>query len=128
MVKVMQQFSIYLPNKPGELRKLLSLVKRLDLCAAATFASRDGAIMRLVAHDAGSFQHALRHHGVSFTKQEVLTLRVDDQPGGLLKILTKLQQAHVNLEGVYVVGDTGSPWAACVLEPDDVPRAVAALR
>jgi len=126
MMKVMKQFSIYLPNKPGELKKLLHKVKGLNLNAAATFASRDGAIMRLVPEDPGSFQSILKKDGVAFDRQDVLMVSVADRAGGLLKILAKLQQAHVNIEGLYILGgQTGD--AMCVIQADDVKGAQKAL-
>lgn len=128
MTKIMRQFSIYLPNKPGELKKLMMKVRRINLAAAATFASKDGAIMRLVPQDAGSFARILKQARVAFTKQDVVMLSAEDRPGGLLKILTKLQRAHVNIEGVYIVGGEGSNGSArCIIESDDTRKACEAL-
>ncbi len=127
MLKVMKQYSIYLPNKPGELKKLLLKVKKLNLSAAATFASRDGAIMRLIPQDRGSFEAVLKQGGVAFHKDDVLLIHINDHPGGLLKILTKLQKSHVNIEGMYIVGESDGKHASCVLQPDDVRTAKAAL-
>ena len=123
MLKVMKQFSVYLPNKPGELKRLLHKVKRLDLTAAATFANKDGAIMRLVPEDKGSFERILKQEHVQYSKEDVVYLTVPDQPGGLLTILTKLQQVHVNIEGVYILGGTNGEKARCILNVDDVTAA-----
>lgn len=128
MLKVMQQFSIYLTNKPGELKKLLLKVKKLNLSAAATFASKDGAIMRIVPQDPGSFQNIMKHNDIQFSKQDVLILSVADRPGGLLKILTKLQRAHINIEGVYIVGESDGSNATCVIQSDDIKKVKTALQ
>lgn len=125
MLKVMKQYSVYLPNKPGELKRLLHKVKKLDLAAAATFASQDGAIMRLVPQDAGSFNSILKQNNIAATKQDVLMVGVPNQPGGLLRILSKLQQAHVNIEGLYIVGNDGV--ATAVIQAKDANAAKAAL-
>ncbi len=127
MVKLAKQFSIFLTNKPGELKKLLHKVKRLNLTAAATFASKDGAIMRLVPQDPGSFQNILKQENTSYSKQDVLIVTVKDAPGSLLRILAKLQRAHVNIEGVYIVGDDQSKSATCVIQADDIKLAKDAL-
>ena len=125
MLKIMKQYSVYLPNKPGELKRLLFKVKKLDLAAAATFASQDGAIMRLVPHDAGSFNSVLKQNSITATKQDVLMISVANRPGGLLRILAKLQQAHVNVEGLYIVGSGDT--ATAVLQTKDAKAAKAAL-
>ncbi len=123
MLKVMKQFSVYLPNKPGELKRLLHKVKKLDLIAAATFANKDGAIMRLVPEDRGSFERVLKQEKVQYSKEDVVYMTVPDKPGGLLTILSKLQQAHVNIEGVYILGGNNGEQARCVLNVDDVKAA-----
>lgn len=123
MSKVMKQFSIYLPNKPGELKKLLHKVKKINLSAAATFASKDGAIMRLVPQDTGSFQKIMNQNNINYSKQDVLLLTVKDDPGGLLRILAKLQQAHINIDGLYIVGESVGSGATCIIQTGDVKRA-----
>jgi len=127
MIKIRNQFSIFLPNKPGELKKLLLKVKKINLSAAATFASKDGAIMRIVPQDPGSFAKILKNAGVSFSKQEVLMMTVNDKPGGLLRILSRMQRVHINIEGVYIVGESNGTSASCVIQVDDVKAAKMAL-
>lgn len=127
MIKIRKQFSIFLPNKPGELKKLLLKVKKLNLSAAATFASKDGAIMRIVPQDPGSFAKILKIAGVSFSKQDVLMMTVSDKPGGLLRILARMQRVHINIEGVYIVGESSGNSASCVIQVDDVKAAKMAL-
>ncbi|RJO71924.1 MAG: hypothetical protein C4523_03685 [Myxococcales bacterium] len=127
MIRVMKQFSVFLPNKPGELRKLLLKVRKMNLTAAATFASRDGAIMRLVPQDKGSFENVLKHERVSYSKEDVVMASIEDEPGGLLRVLTTLQQAHVNIEGLYIVGGHENGKTHCMIQADDVERAVGAL-
>ena len=127
MLKVMTQFSFYLPNKPGELKKLLMKVNKLNLFAAATFATKDGAIMRLVPQDQGSFHRVVKQHHLTFNKDKVLAVAVDDRPGGLLKLLSKLQQAHVNIEGMYIAGGVNDNHASCIMQVSDVDAARNAL-
>ena len=127
MLKIMTQFSFYLPNKPGELKKLLMKVNKLNLYAAATFASKDGAIMRLVPQDPGSFQRVVKQHHLTYNKDKVLAAAVDDRPGGLLKLLTKLQRAHVNIDGMYIAGGVNDNHASCIMQVSDVEAARTAL-
>ncbi len=127
-MKVHKQFSIFLPNRPGEMKKLLYKVKKLNLTAAATFANQDGAILRLIPDDAGSLASLLKQAKIPFERKDVLVLTVPDKPGGLLSILQRLNRAHVNIEGVYIVGDPESGRARCVLSLDDINTAKTVLK
>ena len=127
-MKVHKQFSIFLPNRPGEMKKLLYKIKKLNLTAAATFASQDGAILRLIPEDAGSLTSLLKQSKIAFERKDVLVLTVPDKPGGLLSILQRLSRVHVNIEGVYIVGDPESGRARCVLNLDDIKTAKTVLK
>jgi len=127
MSQIAKQFSIFLTNKPGELRKLLLKVKKLNLIAAASFATRDGAIMRIVPQDSGSFKNLMKQNNINFSMQNVLLAEIDNKPGGLASTLTKLQKSHINIEGMYIVGNPSGNSASCVIQAEDVKAAKAAI-
>jgi hypothetical protein len=56
-------------------------------------------------------------------KGGLLTLPLEDSPGGFLKQMQKISEAGINIEYVYAFAAAGGREARAVLKVDDVRRA-----
>jgi hypothetical protein len=97
------QLSVFLENKPGALSapcRLLAEAK-INIQTFALADTREFGILRVVVKDWEKAKQVLDQSGFAVKVTEVLALEVDDQPGGLARILEVLEKAKVNLEYTY---------------------------
>ncbi len=98
-----KQLSVFLENKPGALSapcRLLAEAK-INIQTFALADTREFGILRVVVKDWEKAKQVLEKNGFAVKITEVLALEVDDQPGGLARILEVLEKANVNLEYTY---------------------------
>ena len=122
-----QQFVVQLPNKPGELARLLEALaaRGLDLrsIGASGIASQGAAI--LVLNDAEAAREVLRKGKYSFTEGEAIVTSAPDQPGAVAGIARRLADAGVNLQGLAILGwHQGKAELALSVDNPDVARRV----
>jgi hypothetical protein len=98
-----KQLSVFLENKPGALSapcRLLAEAK-INIQTFALADTREFGILRVMVQDWEKAKQVLEKNGFAVKVTEVLALEVDDQPGGLARILEVLEKANVNLEYIY---------------------------
>ena len=98
-----KQLSVFLENKPGALSapcRLLAEAK-INIQTFALADTREFGILRVMVQDWEKAKQVLEKNGFAVKVTEVLALEVDDQPGGLARILEVLEKAKVNLEYTY---------------------------
>jgi hypothetical protein len=98
-----KQLSVFLENKPGSLSTPVQLLARakLNILALSVADTREFGILRVMVQDWEKAKQVLEKNGFAVKVTEVLALEVDDQPGGLARILEVLEKAKVNLEYTY---------------------------
>ncbi len=123
------ELSLFLENKPGVLAAVCRDLKRekINIEAISVVDHIDHALVRMVTSDPRKSIHALERAGVLVISTEVLRVRLDDRPGALGEIASRLARSKVNIE--YLYGTSGGDSAATViLRVDDLSRARKALR
>ncbi len=119
--------TIYLDDQPGELARLGKVLGQagvnIEGCCAITTGGGQGEIHVLV-EDTGAAFSALGAAGIEVaSEQEVAVLPVEDRPGELGEISSKLGDAGVNITLTYMATGPRLVFAA-----DDLARAQAALK
>ncbi|HET6203998.1 MAG TPA: hypothetical protein VFI25_14500 [Planctomycetota bacterium] len=101
----MREFRVSLPNRPGELARLAEIfsAKEINLKSVAVVAEGNRAIACLVADDVTAAREALQDARVPFAEAELLTELVENEPGVVAGLATKLTGAGVNVESLYVL-------------------------
>ena len=61
-----------------------------------------GSVVRFVPRDPEKASHALDAAGISYTKREVLVVKVLDEPGMLGDVALVMSKAGINIDSVYV--------------------------
>ncbi len=98
------EFRVVLHDKPGALAHVGRLLgdARINIEAIQGM-SRDGtSVIQFVANDAARVVTTLDKAGVSFTRREVLIVRVLDEPGTLGDVALVMANAGINIDSVYV--------------------------
>lgn len=124
-----KQISVFLENKPGQLRSFTEvLAKRgIDMRALSLADTRDFGIARLIVDDWNKADQVLREEGYVFSTTPVLAVAIPDEPGGLNRVLAILGDNGVNVEYTYAFITRKLDEAYMIFRVEDNDKAVALL-
>ncbi len=96
------QFSIFLANRVGQLRDLLTLLRENDisLLGCSIVDSCDWSVLRVVTDDPNKAREKLAQRGIPYTESMVL-LAVLESEDTLSQITELLMRAEINLVFAY---------------------------
>lgn len=94
-----RQFSIFSPNKLGQLQNLMNLVEtaHLRVCALAVADSAECAIIRLVVTQPESAFEVLKAGGYEFCEVDLLVVELPNRAQPLVAICSTLLAAEINI-------------------------------
>jgi len=119
------EFSLRLPNSPGALADLCSVLAGEHINIVALSLEPAGHL-KLVVDNPVRTDGALRERRHKVVRRDVLTVAVPHHAGGLAPVLRLLADAGVNVEYAYCGGGAPGTHATVVLGVDDAMRAAAA--
>lgn len=124
------QISVFLENKAGRLSEVTRILSEANiniraLCVADT---TDFGVLRLIVDNNQKAEEALKHHGFTVRKSEVVAVKVPDRPGGLHQILEVLHQAHINIEYMYAFVHQSGDNAVMIFKFEDIVKPVQVLQ
>ena len=122
---IIKQISVFLENRPGTLAEVLGVLGEHDvnIRAMAVADTADFGILRLIVNEPDKVERVLKGASFAVKTTPVLTMKVADQPGGLLGEVKKLTAAGINIEYVYAFAATSASEARVVLKVDDLEKA-----
>lgn len=122
---IIQQISVFVENRPGTLVEVLRVLKEhaVNLRALSVADTADFGILRIIVNDPEKVERILRGAGYAVKSTNVLTLTVEDTPGGLLQQVEKLSAAGINVEYLYAFASTSANEARVVIKVDNLERA-----
>jgi len=98
-----QQLSVFLENKAGRLSEVTGILAEagINIRALSLADTSDFGVLRLIVDQGEKALDALKFNGFSVAITDVVAVQVDDQPGGLHRILGLLHEARINVEYMY---------------------------
>jgi hypothetical protein len=126
----LQQLSIFLENKPGQVKKACDLLARsgINIRTLSLAETKQYGILRLIVHEWERAKKVLEEGGFSTKTTPVLAVQVADQPGGLAAILDPVEKAGINIEYMYAFTFGREDKAVLIFRFDDPERAQAVLQ
>ncbi|MGH9321537.1 MAG: ACT domain-containing protein [Vicinamibacteria bacterium] len=115
------EFQVVLENQPGSLARLAAVLGEHDVNIEA-IQGRSGereSVVHFITDNPDHASHVLDEAGISFTRRDVVIVKVLDQPGMLGDVALVMFEAGINIESVYVTNR-----GHVVLAVDDVPGAI----
>lgn len=106
---MLKEFRVVLPNKPGELARLTTLLGKqgINIHSIAGLAfSAPRATVCFVVKDDRKAAAVLKENKFKFTINPVFNIRIADKPGALARVAKKLAKNQINVEGIYLVSRT----------------------
>jgi hypothetical protein len=104
-MKVVNELTLAMPNRPGMLAKLTSALAKagVNIVAVSVVESTTVSVIRMVTDDTGEARKVLKEMGVDAASsvKDVLALSMVNKPGALAKACQKLADKKVNIDYVY---------------------------
>jgi hypothetical protein len=104
----MRDCSIQLGHNPGDLARVADALARRGVNIKAISAMSIGgtALTRILPDDIVAARSAFEAAKIRFTESEVNVVLLENKAGVLANVTSRLGDAHVNLEALYVTGIT----------------------
>lgn len=124
------QLAVFLSNRPGALARVCDALAKaeINVHALATSDTIDHSVVRMVVSDPTRALMLLGEAGVLALENDVLMIESDNHPGTLARIAERLSQANVNIEYTYMAATINADKGLMILRPNDVEKALRALR
>ena len=98
-----KQISIFVENRTGRLAEIAQLLADYDInlrSLSVADTSRFG-VLRIIVYDPYSVEKLLKEKGFAVSITSVISVRMDDRPGGLAEVLKVLADNNINVEYMY---------------------------
>ena len=124
----MRDFTVHLTHRPGELADVANALslKGVNIKSLATMTVGNQALMRLIPDDVDAARSALSDKNIRFDEHEVISILLENKAGELTGVASKLSEAGVNLEAIYLVG-VAEDLIELAIAADDIKKAKKAL-
>lgn len=124
-----EQISIFLENKAGRLTEVTQALQdaHVNIRALSLADTSDFGILRLIVSDLERAKKILQDRGFTLGCTSVVAVEVDDQPGGLNRILAILSHNGINIEYMYAFVNKDEPKATMIFRFDNIDKAIDVL-
>lgn len=100
-----EELSLRLPNRPGQLAEVLRRLarERINIAAVSVDSTKSEGHVRLVVSDPARAIQVLRRAKVPLESREMITVSLEDRPGSLLQALDVLAKGGVNILSITLL-------------------------
>lgn len=102
----MREFAVRISHRPGELARVTNALslQGVNIRSVSAMTLGHEAILRLIPDDPATARNALREKNISFEESDVVVVLLENRAGELTGVASKLAEAGLNLEALYLVG------------------------
>ena len=129
-VKTLNQFSVFLVNKPGVLAQVTGALaqEKINLVALTLVDSQEHGVLRMVVENAPEARRVLTKLNLPMTETEVLCVDLPNRPGALADVATLLGKNHININYAYVTSGAPGGRTTGVFKVADQAKALHVLK
>ena len=100
---IIKQISIFIENRQGRLAEVTDILGKNDvnICALSIADTTDFGILRIIVDDPDRVINILKENNITASTTSVLSVIVDDRPGGLAAVLRILADHGITVEYMY---------------------------
>jgi hypothetical protein len=119
------QLTIPAENKPGVLARVTSILarKKINIRSATISSFGDSGFINLIVNDPKQGHKTLTREGIPVELKEIITVLIEDRPGGLDKLLQILSTENINIENGYGFVIESRKNAVFILDVKELERA-----
>jgi hypothetical protein len=128
-VKLVRQYTVFLPNVPGALNKFVELFANegVNIIGIASEIRDDSGIVRIAVDADLKVSHLLTRAGFTTIETSMISLELPDKPGQLLQLTKALSDNDINITTVYGTS-VGGANARLLLNASDAERALEVIK
>lgn len=128
-VKVVKQYTVFLPNVPGALSRFVGLFvnEGINIIGIASEIRDDSGVVRVTVDTDKKISYILTNAGFTTVETPIISLELPDKPGELLTLSKTLATNGINITTVYgtaIGGKTGR----ILISVSDTDRALEILK
>lgn len=100
---IIKQISVFIENRSGRLAEVTSIIAEAN-CSIRALSIADTTnfgILRIIVDDTKKAEKALKDKGLAVSITNVVSVRIEDKPGGLSKVLNLLSENNITVEYMY---------------------------
>jgi len=129
-IRVHNQFSVFLVNKPGVLAQVTQALadEKINIIAMTLVDSQEHGVLRFVTDDGGTVRQVLRALNLPTTETEVLCVELPNRPGSLAGVASLLGKNHININYAYVTSGAPGGKTIGVFKVADLKKAMGLLQ
>jgi hypothetical protein len=123
------QISVFLENRKGRLYDVCALLGKnsINIRALTIAETEEFGILRIVVDKPQDAVQVLKKNNFVAHLTEIVAVEVQDEPGGLARILQVLNDNNINIEYMYAFVERSGGKALLVFRFDDPDKAIAVL-
>ena len=124
-----KQISVFIENRRGRLREVTDVLwkNNINIRALSLADTSDYGVLRLIVDNPHAAHAVLKEGGFMVSETDVIAVEVEDEPGGLSRVLGILDNQGINVEYMYAFVEKCSENAVNIFRIDDIDAAVSAL-
>jgi len=124
------QLSIFLENKTGRMTEVTEVLAENDIniVALSVADTSEFGILRLIVNKPDKAYEVLKAAEFTAMTNYVVAVEVEDEPGGLARILRLLSDAGLNVEYMYAFVERATGRAALIFRFEKESEAIKALQ
>ncbi len=128
-VKLVRQYTVFLPNIPGALAKFVELFANagINIIGLASEIRDDSGVVRVAVDADKKVSHILTGAGFTTIETTMISLNLEDKPGQLMRLTRVLGDNNINITTVYGTSDTGNT-GRLLMNVSDSDKAVEVLK
>ena len=125
-----EQIAVFLENKSGRLAEITKILASggVNIRALTVADTADFGILRLIVDKVDEAKQILKSNGFTVGKTNVIAALVDDEPGGLAKVLDSISAAGINVEYMYGFVSKHGDNAVLIFRFDTMDKAIEVLK
>lgn len=129
MIRLVRQYSVFLPNTPGAMNKFLEhfFRKEINIIGIASEMRDDSGIVRITVDSENPVSSVLTKEGFTTVETPMILMELMDKPGMLLRLSTLLSAHGISITTIYGTTYTGAV-GHLLLNVTDVPKAMGLLQ
>ncbi len=129
-MKIEKQLSVFLENRPGALAKLCGTLAEagINILALSINDTVDHAVIRLIVDNNIKALMLIEQQGLYLNEQEVLVVKVRNNPGALSEIARTLARADINIDYAYCAASKHQPEGCLILKTENAERTLQVLK
>ena len=100
---IIKQISVFIENKAGRLAEITDIIAKnnINMRALSLADTSHFGILRIIVDDADSVEKILKENNIMVSVTSVISICVEDRPGGLAEILKLLAAENIAIEYLY---------------------------